>query len=322
MAPDARLVAEMRLDAAREDFSLLGPVRISARGDLAVTLRQDAQVRIYDVSGARLATFGRRGSGPGEFQQFQVGGWVADTVWVNDYALRRLTFLTRTGQLVRTEPMGPSMPRSFMPHARQSNGAMLGMSGSTIVQVAPTGAVRALGTAPTYPEWEDGYAPGPIALFAADGQAVVVVRVNRLVPTGGTFTITRIAADGRVISTVTAPYRGVERSRASYDSAAARRTGIDLERRVDPRRVPPIYVPVEAAQLGPDGTVGVTLRESATSRVVRLYTPSAVAIATFALPPNAELAAVTATRAWLKEPDADGLTSLVRYRIDVGRGRR
>jgi len=47
-----------------------------------------------------------------------------------------------------------------------------------------------------------------------------------------------------------------------------------------------------------------------------------VAIATFALPPNAELAAVTATRAWLKEPDADGLTSLVRYRIDVGRGRR
>lgn len=144
-----------------------------------------------------------------------------------------------------------------------------------------------------------------------------------MVPTGGTFTVTRIAADGRVVSTVTAPYRGVERSRASLDSALARRSGIDGERRVDPRRIPPIHVPVEAAHLGPDGTVGVTLRESATTRVVRLYDASAVAIATLALPPHADVAAVAATRVWLKEADADGLTSLVRYRVDVMRsGRR
>ncbi|MBL0938034.1 MAG: hypothetical protein IBJ03_04010 [Gemmatimonadaceae bacterium] len=82
-----------------EDDGLSRPSRIIVINGKLVVLDRGADhvVRVYDVSkGARIATFGRRGQGPGEFE----GAWdlfrsaSSHTMWVLDVSLRRVTELT------------------------------------------------------------------------------------------------------------------------------------------------------------------------------------------------------------------------------------
>jgi hypothetical protein len=42
-------------------------------------------VRVFDAEGTARGTIGRRGDGPGEFQNAAAMGWVGDTLWVLDY---------------------------------------------------------------------------------------------------------------------------------------------------------------------------------------------------------------------------------------------
>jgi hypothetical protein len=79
-APPIELVEELRLDPMAEDFSVVTNIGVGPRGQIAVLLPQDGQVRLFDSTGARLAAIGRRGSGPGEFQFPARVGWVADTM--------------------------------------------------------------------------------------------------------------------------------------------------------------------------------------------------------------------------------------------------
>jgi hypothetical protein len=48
-------------------FDRIAAVRLLPNGDLAVADGGSATVRVYDASGAHMATMGRRGQGPGEF---------------------------------------------------------------------------------------------------------------------------------------------------------------------------------------------------------------------------------------------------------------
>ena len=103
--PRIQLVREQVLDGDAEDFPELNGGQANARADIALAIRQDFHVRIYDVNGKRLATIGRRGQGPGEFMQPQVQGWLADTVWIYDAELRRHSFFSRDGRFLRTVPL-------------------------------------------------------------------------------------------------------------------------------------------------------------------------------------------------------------------------
>lgn len=85
------------------DLSPVSSVAVSARGMIAVGQRADAQIRVYSQRGAELFRFGRKGAGPGEFQMLGgYVGWVGDTLWATDVALRRLTFIHPDGTLMRT----------------------------------------------------------------------------------------------------------------------------------------------------------------------------------------------------------------------------
>ena len=71
--PTLRLTRDLRIDAAANDLTLIipsGGITVSSQGTIAVTQNQDGAIRFFDAQGKSLATFGRKGQGPGEFQTF------------------------------------------------------------------------------------------------------------------------------------------------------------------------------------------------------------------------------------------------------------
>src|SRR5438045_6555154 len=79
--PKKQLVEEVRLDANVEDFPDIMAVMVNRRGEMAVAISKDQQLRFYDAGGKKLGTFGRSGAGPGEFQQLNWLSWTADKLW-------------------------------------------------------------------------------------------------------------------------------------------------------------------------------------------------------------------------------------------------
>src|SRR4051812_26736020 len=87
--PKKQIVQDLRLDSGTEDFPDINTVLVGPRGQMVAVINGDQQLRFYDVSGKKTATFGRKGSGPGEFQRMTRFGWVGDTIWIYDAGLRR-----------------------------------------------------------------------------------------------------------------------------------------------------------------------------------------------------------------------------------------
>ena len=100
--PRATLVEELRLDAQAEDFSAVSFIYVGPDGRMAIPLRQDRQIRIYDAAGERIGAVGREGEGPGEFSFVGRVGFIGDTLWANDRQLGRVTFFAPDGAVLRT----------------------------------------------------------------------------------------------------------------------------------------------------------------------------------------------------------------------------
>lgn len=337
---------DLRIDAQREDFSAVGHVRVNARGEMAIGFGQDGQVRFYDAKGKRYATVGRKGSGPGEFQSVAVGDWNADTVWAYDWNLRRMTFISRDGRIVRTTPFvaassGKLTGRlssasieitkgsSYAPQARSIDGAIWGITAVTrkrgnaapilenamVVQLA-NGETRAIATMPGWgARWELEFSPNLVMAYATDASHAAYVRVDDMLRKGGTYTLLKFAANGDTLLTRTFPYDGVPLSSARRDSILARGVGIDRVHKVAPERIPPVLSPVEQLALGSDGQSWLIVRDSENSYRAMLLNSQGVPRAQFRMPPNARVQAANATHLWMKVADDDGLESVVRYRV-------
>jgi hypothetical protein len=65
-------------------------------------LREFARILFYDEAGVPIGVFGRPGEGPGEFKRLVRAGWIGDTLWVSDTALRRVTLIGPDLALIRT----------------------------------------------------------------------------------------------------------------------------------------------------------------------------------------------------------------------------
>jgi len=112
-----------------------GAVRL-ADGRLAVANGSTSDVRYYDAEGMHLKTMGRRGDGPGEYQQ-PMGLWLVtgDSVVVFDGRLFRLTVLDPEGNTARSyglnrttglqTPAGGRMALTF-PSGMFADGTALG----------------------------------------------------------------------------------------------------------------------------------------------------------------------------------------------------
>lgn len=337
------LQEDLRLDAKKEDFSVVGPVQVSASGSLAITLRQDFNVRVYDRSGRQTASFGKRGSGPGEFVEHQVTGWIGDTVLIYDAAQRRFTYLTNDGKLVRTEAL--SRPRApepgndsqgpwkldggFVPHARSADGTLLGISMATrslsgsserslaIVSRVPGADPRLISTIPT-PDgrWQAPFGPAIIVAFSNDAKHVGYVDVDRMALTGGRFRVTKLQSSGDTVFTTEFPYAGVPLRASVVDSVLAKGVGPDRIRSARRDRIPPVLSPVVTLRFGDNGLTWVIQRLSESREVAILLDATGKEISRFASPERSELVGTTSTHLWFKELDADGVTSLVRYRYE------
>lgn len=81
-------------------------------GRIAVANAGTQQVKLFGADGRHLASLGRRGGGPGEFQVPMWVGSYADSILVWDAALERLTVFDASGKLARTTPI-PTLGGSF-----------------------------------------------------------------------------------------------------------------------------------------------------------------------------------------------------------------
>jgi hypothetical protein len=81
-------------------------------GRIAVANAGTQQVKLFGAGGEHLASLGRRGDGPGEFQVPMWVGSRADSLLVWDAALERLTVFDREGRLARTTQF-PAVGGSF-----------------------------------------------------------------------------------------------------------------------------------------------------------------------------------------------------------------
>src|SRR5687767_12188337 len=89
-----QVVEDLRLDSSAEDFPGIFRLRVGPRGQIAVFVSQDQSVRLFDSTGGKIASFGRRGAGPGESRAVNTMWFKADTFWHYDPGLKRLTFVT------------------------------------------------------------------------------------------------------------------------------------------------------------------------------------------------------------------------------------
>lgn len=109
---DARPAVEIgRGEGEDALFRVTAAARL-ADGRIAVANAGTQQVKLFGPGGEHLASLGRRGGGPGEFQLPMWVGSHADSILVWDAMLERLTVFAVTGKLARTTQF-PSVGGSF-----------------------------------------------------------------------------------------------------------------------------------------------------------------------------------------------------------------
>ncbi len=136
--PELRIGTEG--DPPYEFNQVIGVARL-ADGSIVVANRGTREVRVYGSDGRFQRTFGGKGAGPGEYEQPQWLGHRADTAFIYDLPLDRLTALdTRSGGVVESRVYQAGAARSVI--ARLSSGALLAESSPPIVLTRPDGARR------------------------------------------------------------------------------------------------------------------------------------------------------------------------------------
>lgn len=230
-----QLVPDLTIGREEAGYALTHVSRVLPYGDRVYVVQpQESHVRVFDARGRYVATIGRRGRGPGEFQRPGHIGVTGDTLWVADPAQNRLTLFTPSGRLIKTYTfMANPVPRVYMPFHPQdllAGGAILGgvsASGNMLspeyatamplLTFRPDGSVRdTLGWIsvrnsfieirdPSNPERGAyrSYQPfsgSPLVAAAPDGRFVAVVTRPPAASAGQAyFEVAKIAPDGRAV---------------------------------------------------------------------------------------------------------------------------
>lgn len=112
-----RLDSSPALDiGSRETLSQLGQTFRLRDGRIVVAHAGGNEILVYSAQGQLLARFGRRGAGPGEFQDisrtFLVGQ--GDSIMVYDYTQNRVSVFDTQGKLGRSERASPDGTPAFI----------------------------------------------------------------------------------------------------------------------------------------------------------------------------------------------------------------
>ena len=351
-AARASITQDLRLDATAKDFPRVNLVYVGPAKQIVVPIAVDQQLRIYDSTGKKIATFGRRGGGPGEFTGLATVGWIGDSIWVTDYDQHRTTLIGPDFKLIRTEAWPArdtreGRPSSFDPIVMLAGGTWLGPTitwgsggnGYTmqLVARAATGASRTILATSTENDermmWVAGFGrPVPFSLqpqyaFAWTDGRVAELKAPIPARPSGQYFVTVMASSGDTVFSRTFTYRGQPIPRRVADSALAAMiptSGHAVEGPADmPQRFQAMarermsswYIPVETITLGLDKTVWIGFRLSAEGRSYLVLDGTGNPIGSVVLPATSRLRQATASRLWVTETDEDGLTSIVRYHV-------
>lgn len=121
---ELRMEVEIRA-VVRGGPELTAPLSVLTDSDHIYVLDPAASgVHKFDRRGRWLMTIGKRGEGPGEFVAPSGMGWMADTLWVADPRLGRLSYFDTSGPFIRSVTfnilLGEELrvPRRALPGAR------------------------------------------------------------------------------------------------------------------------------------------------------------------------------------------------------------
>lgn len=119
--PRARIVEDLRLDADREDYTVITRFFVGPRKQIVVPIRDDRRFAFYDSLGRRYGSVGGKGSGPGEFLSVDDAnvGWKGDTLWAHDTQQRRTSYFAPDMKLIRTVAE-PKIDRVLLPNGNRS----------------------------------------------------------------------------------------------------------------------------------------------------------------------------------------------------------
>lgn len=163
--PRLGLEQELRIDGHEADLVSIGWLGVSPRGTVALLQWQDHAVRFFDEQGVLLGAVGGEGEGPGEFRRVVRAGWIADTLWVSDTQLRRVTLISpelEVVRVVRNHQVARPMPADsgrFTAYAQPSPFALYGDGGSLVWGIRPADPAHAT----------DDAAPSPVFRLSPDG---------------------------------------------------------------------------------------------------------------------------------------------------------
>lgn len=199
---------DLRIDGDVELFDQIGEVAVAPNGTIVVPQFKQRHYRFYAADGARIATLGRDGAGPGEFRvALSHFGWNGDTLWVWDPELSRLTFATSAGRYIGDESLNYAFaaPRDwgrFPP--------MVGIAG--VVGVRGNERLVTTRTWKSLPSLR--HSRGPVV---AIGDMHVINRIVGDFPYGSDSDYVTVDIGSRHLAEMTHPLRALARGTAAFD---------------------------------------------------------------------------------------------------------
>lgn len=339
---------ELRLSAEEHNLSRIGGVVIGPNGLVVVNQFQDHQFRLFSATGAPLATVGRKGGGPGEFQSVGTSFWKGDTLWVLDATLGRMSAFDRAGKYLLAVPapvlFGAGIAATDGRHftlpsfiSRNDDGSVgvraslrdttTGQSSSWLLTLRADGTLKQVGARLPGRKCTQDVGNAEIAIPFCPNVLVASSPVaRRVVSVETTMDGTRPAKVRLTARPVAGPPDYVRDLVVPVTPLSA--TDIDRIRRPDSltppnvvafyRRVPlpDARPPFRALKVGPDGSVWLSDERLVEGHYSwQGFDAKGAAIGVIRVRDGDQLAWASATTVWIVEVDGDGLETLVRHRI-------
>lgn len=89
-----------------QEFARIRGIIADAQGNIYVADSRTFNIRVFDERGRLLRTIGRKGQGPGEFENLQSIGWLGDSLVTMDGSNSRIGLMTTTGEWQGQRPFG------------------------------------------------------------------------------------------------------------------------------------------------------------------------------------------------------------------------
>lgn len=334
------------------DFSYIGSMAIARGGIIVVTQPQDNTVRFYSPTGKLLGNFGRSGGGPAEFRYLGFLGRIADSLWVPDMNLRRVTLFSADRRYLGSRMLPSALVfksqdgtqvtfSSPYPRAIYPDGSLLVRgSGGRATNASWPPRPHAAGEYPYLRSSEDGaveriigwaasswfcdgppitipFCAEPLEAIASDGKLIAGATTNVLASGAGRVRITMLNDDGDTVfaRTIEVSLERIPREvRDSVRRAKARNASSPaLRSAIMDMDIPDFYPPLENLLVGEDGSAWIELRSRTSERVWLVLAADGTMIGRLQLPREVSVKVAQRDRIWGVIESIDGELGIVRY---------